>query len=63
MDEWRKPPLGAMPEKLWLETRVDVLIGALERYHHMKKNTVLMAMWSEELNRRLKALVDMGELD
>lgn len=56
-----KPPLGAMPEKLYEENRRKDLSRAIndriQNYHYIdRKSKNILLKWLEELTRRIKNL-------
>lgn len=53
--ERTKPPLGIIPEKFWLESRIKELISAMERQCHAETvNLDLISKWNHELTKLLE---------
>jgi hypothetical protein len=47
-----KPPIGIMPKKIWIETRIEELHKAIERYFHSKfANEPIVGEWKKELKQ------------
>lgn len=46
-----KPPVGLMPERVWITKRVQALLGAISRYVEADKIDSSVTMWVEELSR------------
>jgi len=49
-----KPPLGLMPEKIWIEQRVSVILGAMQRYVSIGKQ--IPGEWVTELQGHINNL-------
>lgn len=50
----KKPPIGIIPECLWLEQRANALMEAIERY--LEAGECVPAQWPDELSRINEAL-------
>lgn len=64
----KKPPLGVMPRKIWLERRIDELQRALvARFDYMKKESDFrpdsvdtVSEWMHELQTRIGELMGVS---
>lgn len=51
MNVKKKPPLGLMPRRFWLEKRLDDVLEATRRYY--AENKSIPSEWVEEINELL----------
>ena len=56
----KKPPLGVMPEKLWLEDRISCLLRALHEYQYKQGKIDLMVRMSVEMTEHLRRLLNLA---